>query len=343
MKQTGKGTVLEIQRMSTEDGPGIRTTVFLKGCGLKCAWCHNPESISPEVDVQWFAARCISCGLCADICECGAISRTPDGVVIDRKICRRCGACAENCPSTAMEMIGVEWSADDLACEIMKDRAYFQKSGGGVTLSGGEVAMQAGFAEEVLRILKKNGIHTAIDTSGLCVKSSLARLLPLADLVLFDIKEIRPDLHKKFTGADNGRILENAVYVAESIKKGVLPREMWIRTPLIPGATDRHDNISGIGGFIAEKLGGQVTRWELCAFNNLCRDKYGRLGLDWQFSDTRLLSKEEMEHFADTARKSGVDPGIVSWSGPVRFKDDDLLGGKAVEENLIADKTKDIC
>ncbi|MCP4689589.1 MAG: glycyl-radical enzyme activating protein [Desulfobacterales bacterium] len=312
-----RGTVLEIQRMSTEDGPGIRTTVFLKGCSLKCAWCHNPESIKFRPQVHWVGVNCLGCGTCVETCGSNAVSLSQDGVEIDRELCSGCGDCADQCPAAAMELLGKKWSPGDLIDEVAKDKAYFGKSGG-VTLSGGEAALQPDFVVQVLKGLAQKGIHTAVDTSGQCPGESLAKLLPHADMVLFDLKEIDPDYHKKFTSCSNKGILENLKFVSEFIRSNEKPAELWVRTPIIPDATAREENILGIGRFIASHLYTSVKRWELCAFNNLCRDKYTRLGLHWIYRDSDLLTRERMVDLASAAENSGVDPEIVRWSGETK-------------------------
>ncbi len=316
------GTVLEIQRMSTEDGPGIRTTVFFKGCTLKCTWCHNPESISPKPQIHWIGSRCIGCQTCRDICPNGALFHEPEGIRIDRSLCQGCGTCAEECPSTALELMGKVWTVDALVGEVNKDRAYFKKSGGGVTASGGEAAMQAEFVAAFLSGCREKGLHTAIDTCGHYSRKALDAILPHVDMVLFDLKEIDPERHKAFTGHGHERIHQSLCFIAEWMKTHPLPRELWIRTPIVPGATDTRENIRGIGRFIAANLGRTVIRWELCAFNNLCRDKYLRLDLDWPFKDSGLMSAEKMDALADEARKSGVDPNIVHWTGATSVEDD---------------------
>jgi pyruvate formate lyase activating enzyme len=319
-----KGTVLEIQRMSTEDGPGIRTTVFLKGCPLRCLWCHNPESISPVPQIHWIGSRCIGCKTCLDVCPEGAISLTEDGIVINRGICKGCGSCAEECPSTALEILGKEWNVDDLIREVKKDKAYFDKSGGGITLSGGEPTIQPEFSRSFLKGLRSEGIHTALDTCGLCTMETLDSIMPYVDLLLYDIKEIDPSKHKEFTGSTNERILGNLMNLPTYLETHLYPKHLWIRTPIIPSATAREDNIRGIGKYIADNLGSFVDRWELCAFNNLCKDKYGRLGIDWMFKDCELMATSEIEKLADVARTSGVNPDIVHWNGSTKIEKPDI-------------------
>jgi len=328
-------TILEIQRMSTEDGPGIRTTVFFKGCPLHCAWCHNPESISPKPQVHWIGSRCIGCLSCIEACRQGALRAGENGVEINRSLCQGCGACAQECPSTAMELMGTRWSLEDLLAEVAKDAAYFEKSGGGITVSGGEPAMQADFAAAFLAGCRERGLHTALDTCGLCAPKALDKMLPHADMVLFDLKFLDSAAHEKWTGSPNGKILENCRRIARDVLSGAGPKMMWIRTPIIPDATATEENIRAIGGFIASGLGRAVTRWDLCAFNNLCRDKYTRLGLAWRFSGHELLDKAQMELLAGVAAGSGVPPGIVCWSGSTRLEQDNKPSGQEPALTLV--------
>lgn len=329
------GTILEIQRMSTEDGPGLRTTVFFKGCSLRCLWCHNPESLDMKPQLHWVEPRCIGCRLCIEMCPRGALSFTEQGIVIDREICTGCGACADQCPSTALELLGRNWTVDALTTEVIKDASFFGTTGG-VTVSGGEAALQAPFVSAFLKELSARGIHTALDTSGQCSRTNLDMILPYSDLVLYDIKETDPARHRRFTGSGNETILENLAHVAGYIAAHVRPRELWIRTPVIPGATDRVETITAIGSYIARAIGGSVSRWELCAFNNLCRDKYRRLGMEWTYGGAGLIDRETMERLADAARSSGVDPGIVVWTGSTS------LDGSG-EDNGKNRKTTEVC
>ena len=274
-------TILEIQRMSTEDGPGIRTTVFFKGCPLKCRWCHNPESISPHPQLHWMENQCIGCKTCLSICPEGALAFTEKGNRIDRNRCTGCGLCAQECPAAALLLWGDVWTLDELFAEVSKDRSYFKTSGGGVSLGGGEPTLQAAFIRQFMKRLKAGGIHTALDTCGMCARITLEGLLPHSDLLLFDMKVMDSKKHRAFTGVANDAIIDNLIFTGDTMRSKGYPRQLWIRTPIIPGATDMTENIQAIGAFIGGKLDGLVSRWELCAFNNLCRDKYLRLDMDW--------------------------------------------------------------
>ncbi|MBM4451931.1 MAG: glycyl-radical enzyme activating protein [Chloroflexi bacterium] len=315
------GLVLHLQRFSTEDGPGIRTTVFFKGCPMRCWWCHNPESISMAPQVQWLENRCIGCGTCIRTCPHGCIAKVENGVAIDRKLCTGCGLCADECPSNAMELLGKWVGVEEIINELVKDQAYFEKSGGGVTLSGGEPTMQPDFAAMVLRRLKERGINTAIDTCGVCSEASLDKLLPYTDIVLFDLKEAEARKHHEFTGQHNQKVFDNLLYIRDYIVEYLPEKVLWIRTPLIPGATAVPENIAALGAFIAGELDGIVQRWELCAFNNLCRDKYRRLEISWKYADTPLMSKDMVDELEQCAKRSGVDPKVVIATGATKVED----------------------
>jgi pyruvate formate lyase activating enzyme len=312
------GRILHLQRLSTEDGPGIRTTVFFKGCPLHCAWCHNPESISIQPQTQWFAVRCIGCQTCVETCPNGCLSMTPDGLQIDRARCEACGKCVEACPTGARELLGRSVTVEQVLAELLKDRAFYEKSGGGVTLSGGEPTFQVAFAEALLRSLKEQGISTALDTCGLCTRDTLERLLPYTDLVLFDLKVLDPVAHRQLTGASNQQILENLDYLREALPGRYPATALWIRTPLIPGATNADANLTAIGRHLAGCLDGTLARWELCAFNNLCRDQYTRLGLQWAYAGTPLMTPAELAHCEKIAKASGLPPELVLATGATR-------------------------
>jgi pyruvate formate lyase activating enzyme len=312
------GRILNIQRLSTEDGPGIRTTVFFKGCPLHCAWCHNPESLSSQLQTQWFAVRCLNCQTCIDTCPNHCLTMTEAGLVIQRELCDACGKCIEACPSGAREMLGRDMSVAETLAELLKDRAYYETSGGGVTLSGGEPTLQPNFSEALLRRLKEEGISTAIDTCGLTPAHTLDRLLDYTDLVLFDVKLLDASLHQEFTGVSNDQILDNLKHIRDAIREQEHPISLWIRTPLIPGATATDANLSAIGRHLAEHLDGMVSRWELCAFNNLCRDQYTRLGLEWTYAKTPLMTREELARCEGVAKASGFPPERIFATGATR-------------------------
>jgi pyruvate formate lyase activating enzyme len=297
--------------MSTEDGPGIRTTVFFKQCPLICTWCHNPESILKKKQLEWLKHKCIGCKSCIEICQQHALSFNEEGVKIDREKCISCGDCAEECPSTALHMWGEFWNLEDLFYEIEKDKVYYTQSKGGVTVSGGEPTLQLNFLLAFLKKCKENGISTALDTCGYGSRKIFEDVLPFVDLVLLDIKEIDSHKHKEFTGVPNDLILENAIWISEYVKNN--GKTIWIRTPLIPSYTATEENIRGIGNFIVSKLSNIPERWDLLAFNNLCTSKYVRLDMDWPLKNFSLMTDDEIENFYEIAKQSGVKN--VHWSG----------------------------
>lgn len=282
------GTTFNVQQFSTEDGPGIRTTVFMKGCPLRCAWCHNPEGLRPNPDLVWYDARCIGARDCLRVCPENALELTSDGMRIDRQRCTVCGLCAQACPAGALEVIGVRWTPDELMAELLKDAVFYETSGGGVTFSGGEPMMQVDFLAEVLPRCHEAGVHVALDTCGLAPWERYERVMPSVGLILLDIKLMDSVQHQQATGVDNALILANARRMAERGKP------MWIRTPIIPGYTDKVENIRAIGRFICESLP-TVERWDLLAYTNLGRPKYYRLDLPYALDDAPLLSRHELE------------------------------------------------
>ena len=287
--------ILDIQRLSTEDGPGLRTTVFFKGCNLACPWCHNPESIGKKPDLAWFSRKCMGCNICQKVCPQKGISRDENGIRFNRPLCLACGTCVEECPAAAIELKGKAMGVEDLAAELVKDKAYFGADGG-VTLSGGEALVQHEAALELARLLKAAGLHVAVDTAGCYDFRLLEAMLPHIDMVLYDIKIFDDETHKRIIGAGSRLILENFMRLMDRRIR------VWVRTPIIKDATDSEENITAIGNFIASSSR-QPERWELCAFNNLCLDKYERLEKEWTYKNVGLTDKAHIEKLRAAAAR----------------------------------------
>lgn len=305
-----KALIFDIYKGTTNDGEGIRDTVFFKGCPLSCKWCHNPEGISPKNHVWHEIKTCIGCGLCENACSENAVIATEEGINIDDS-CVLCGKCVLECPTKSLSFVAKEYTVLELKEEIVKDKEYFSSSNGGVTASGGEAMLNSDFLCEFFSEMKKEGINTALDTTGFCKTQKLFEVLKYTDTVLYDLKVIDPFLHKKWTGVDNGIILENIIKIAEHIKENKRLK-LWIRTPVITGYTDNEEIIYGICDFIKTLPKDTVERWELCAFNNSCNHKYKKLGLNWELKDFPLISKEKMESLLTIAKESGAKEVISS-------------------------------
>ncbi len=302
---TSEGTTFNIQQFSTEDGPGIRTTVFFKGCPLHCDWCHNPEGRRSTPDLMWHDARCSGMRDCLRVCPEQALQLSADGMQIDRLRCSRCGDCVAACPAAAFERIGRQWSPRELLAEILKDKVFFESSGGGVTVSGGEPLLQIDFLCEFLPLCKAANLHVALDSCGAVAGDRYRRVLQWVDLVLYDLKIMDGPRLAEATGVSSPLILNNARLITER----AVP--MWIRTPVIPGYTADQANIRAIGEFIRDELP-TVQRWDLLAYSNLGRPKYHRLDLPYALEHTPLLSRAEMEAAWQVA--VGIVP-FAKWSG----------------------------
>jgi pyruvate formate lyase activating enzyme len=261
--------------------------------------------------VWWLAKNCIGCGACVEACPKNALHlSSKNGIQIQRALCTGCGKCVEVCPSKAMELLGKEWSVEEAAAYLLRDRMFYETSSGGITLSGGEPTLQPQFVLNLFQQLKKEGIHTALDTCGLAQWTVFEQLLPVTDLFLWDIKTTDPQIHKKYTEASNKIILENLQKLAEALRAGATSK-LWIRTPLIPGITATPSNIHEIAAFIHHHLSDVAERWELCAFNGGCTPKYQRLNQKWSFADQPAMThhgiqtlKEALSDFPQLASKT---------------------------------------
>lgn len=276
--------ITDIQRFAVNDGPGIRTLVFVKGCPLKCEWCHNPETIAAYPEVYWKKRHCVQCGLCLEACPRGAINppippeeaQQEDSTYhkIIRSKCDNCMACVEACQYGALEVVGKSMSVKEILDEVESDRPFYDNSGGGLTLSGGEPTVFVDFSEALLQEAKGRGLHTCMDTNGYCSWEILERLVRHTDIVLYDLKHLDPELHRLRTGVANELILEN---LARLVRTG---QEIWIRIPVVAGFNDSLEYHRRNAQFI-RRLPGRIARIDLLPFHNWCQDKYGWLGIDW--------------------------------------------------------------
>lgn len=264
------GNVFNIQRYSIHDGPGIRTTVFLKGCALKCFWCQNPESQAMNPEILYNKDNCTLCGRCIKVCGTGASILSELGSAIDRDKCIGCGQCVEACYANARVLAGKEMSLEEVMDVVLKDKVMYNNSQGGVTVSGGDPTMQPEFTLQLLRRCKEQGLHTAIETCGFTPWTILKTLLEYTDLVLFDIKCLDPKKHFNATGKDNNLILDN-------VRKVAREKTMQVRVPLIPGFNDSPEDVKALLNFVKEQLGLSGSNITLLRYNNFGEAKYDRL------------------------------------------------------------------
>ena len=250
-----KATIFDIERNSFVDGPGIRTTVFFKGCNLKCAWCHNPESQSTKPQMMFYENKCMGCGKCKNVCK--------------NETCTLCGKCTVYCPADARKVCGKEYTVEEVFSEIIKDKAFYENSSGGVTFSGGECMLQMDFLIKILKQCKENGIHTAVDTAGHIPFQSFEKILPYTDLFLYDIKILDSQKHKKYTGVGNELILENLKKLFKSKAK------IWIRIPIISDINDSVEEMQKIKDFLDEN--GKPEKIELLPYHAMGENKYAAI------------------------------------------------------------------
>jgi pyruvate formate lyase activating enzyme len=288
------GTLFDIQRYCTHDGPGIRTTVFFKGCPLRCAWCHNPEGLSRNPELLFRTALCIGCLDCTAACPQGAVRAVGGLPETDRTGCTACGECARACPSGAREIAGREMTIADVLAVVERDRTFYDESGGGVTFSGGEPLLQVEFLAELLAACRQRGLHTALDTSGYAAWEAFEAVRRWVDLFLFDIKGIDDATHRRATGVSNRIILENAM------KLSSLGHSLVLRCPLIPGVNDSPEDIRRLGEFVQALP--HLDHLDLIPYHRVGVDKYRRLGMDYPLGETNPPSQEAVEAAADHLR-----------------------------------------
>jgi pyruvate formate lyase activating enzyme len=285
--QKHEGIIFDIQRYSIHDGPGIRTVVFLKGCPLRCLWCCNPESQLTNPQLSFIQSKCIGCLECIKICPNKAIRFDKEkGFLIDYKLCDMCGRCSDVCYPGARVIIGKKMSVDEVIAEVIRDKSFYNRSNGGVTLSGGEVLLQWGFAKEILKKCKELNINTAIETCGYCKWEYFTEVLEYVDLVLYDLKHLDSAEHKRLTGVDNQLILENAAKVVKKVK------EMIIRVPLIPSLNDSKDNIMMLVDFVSTLE--KVKEIDLLPYHQLGVSKYNQIGQTYKLNEINPPSKEKI-------------------------------------------------
>lgn len=304
-----KSLVSDIQKCSVNDGPGIRTAVFLKGCNMRCTWCHNPETVSFEKQIFWNRRLCTQPGICYDVCPENAINlpippeeaqaegSTYQKIIRDR--CTLCMECVTACPQGAFEISGKEMSVEDVLNVVQQDQLFYDNSGGGLTLSGGELTSHQVFARALLQGAKKRHLHIAIDTNGHCDWPVLEELAGMADVVLFDIKHLDNEAHKKATGVGNKKVLANLERLSQT---GV---EIWVRIPVIPDLTNSVEYQVQVADFLAG-LTGKISRVDLIPYHNWCQSKYDWLGEDWGHADNEAIEPGELEKFRGLYESKGL-------------------------------------
>jgi pyruvate formate lyase activating enzyme len=297
-----EGTIFNIQRFSIQDGPGIRTTVFMKGCPLRCLWCSNPESQNSFVEVAHRDMICQKCGRCVEACKSKAISQTDKGTKTNRKLCTNCGKCIEVCVFGARRFYGEEKSAEEVYREVIRDKPFYQNSDGGVTASGGEPLLQADFVAEFFKLCRGDNIHTCLDTCGYADADSWEKVLPYTNLVLYDLKLMDPLTHRKWTGKSNEKILRGIKLVAEQ-KVPVI-----VRIPVIPRVNDSKENMKAIATFCT---GIGITVINLLPYHRFGENKYAMLDRRYRLSKLRRPENHEIKKLAVIFESTGLDCRII--------------------------------
>lgn len=292
-----KAVVCEIEKYATHDGPGIRTIVFLKGCPLRCIWCSNPETQRKENELYYNENKCISCKRCIGSCTEGALSFNDNRIVAYKNKCNACGTCVKICPMGALNLVGKDMTLDEVFEEVMQDRIFYQQSGGGVTISGGEVLMHEEFVVQLLRRLKEDYINTAIETSGFGDWKSLNNIASYADLIMFDIKHTDSDIHKDLTGVDNKIILDNLNKLSK------MHKNIIIRIPVITGINESKENIQKTAE-IAKEFG--INEIHLLPYHSLAKQKYKQLSKKYELETLKNLNESDVEYLKVLVESFGL-------------------------------------
>ena len=303
-----KGTVFNIQRYSVDDGPGIRTLVFMKGCPLRCLWCSNPEGQRIEPSLLYVERLCINCRKCTIVCPSGAVEDSSKGLKWNRARCIECFRCVSVCPSEARQVCGDSFTVEQLMAEVEKDRAYYRRSGGGVTLGGGDPLLQSGFCAAFLEEAKKRNLHTAVETCGYAKWEALQAVMRHADLMFMDIKHMDPAQHKKLTGKSNQLILNNIKKASKAIDE--IWQEIIIRIPVIPTLNDSESNIESTAEFV--KRLGTIKKIELLPYHNMGQIKYLRTKWtkSYPLSGLKRSSDDAMQKLKDIIMSIGIESEI---------------------------------
>jgi len=296
------GIIFDVKKFSIHDGPGIRTTIFFKGCPLACWWCHNPESQSMARELAFTARRCIGCGACVAVCPRGAIVREGDTILTRAGDCDRCGACVDVCYAEAREMVGRRVDVAELVLEIEKDIPFYEQSGGGVTFSGGEPLAQPDFLLDLLRACQERGIHTAVDTCGFAPWEVLERVRGEVDLFLYDLKLMDDAAHRTYTGVSNASIRANLERLS------ALSEAIVIRVPIIPGINDGEPHVQQMAAFVAGLP--HVERVDLLPYHHIAADKYRRLGMTYRLPDVPPPTDARMHAIGQIFESSGLSVKI---------------------------------
>jgi len=292
------GIVFDVKRYAIHDGPGIRTTVFLKGCPLKCWWCHNPEGLSAEQELVYHQNRCILCGACIKVCPQHAVVAQDDAIVTEASACDLCRECVEVCAAESREIVGRTMSTEEVMTEVLKDMPFYQESGGGATFSGGEPLMQPEFLFSLLEACRRLDLHTAVDTTGHAGTQLLLKAAEKADLLLYDLKHMNPAIHQKYTGVSNEVILDNL----KSLDAG--EAKICIRFPLIPGINDDKSNVRATGAFLQQRS--KVECVDILPFHGNLSGKYRRLGRDYRLENRTAPDAAHIHRIAEMLAEFGL-------------------------------------